>query len=576
MPVDVSIPDDLSACQKMLREVLAALAKRDREKAALQHQLEQLLRRIYGPRSERIESGGPTLFDSCPMPPEPPPSSKGDEPPVPQTRKKKKPKPHGRKPLPKDLPRRREEHPLTEAEKLCPCCGTPRIQLGEQTSEQLEYVPASMRVVEHVRPTMACLACLKKMELAPSMDAPEAASARQADSAASIGAESSPAAAMMSPTAPPTVISPITPATVIAMQTYQLIYTVPMPKQPIAKGLAAPSLLAHIITSKFVDHLPLYRQEKIFARQGVEISRSTMGGWLAECAALCTPLYELMKGRVLKSRVIHNDDTPVPVLAPKTGKTKTGRLWASVGDQANPYNVFNYTTDRSRDGPEEFFKEYKGWLQVDAYSGYEGLFRTGDIREAACWAHARRKFFEAQTTDAARSCWMLGLIRGLYEVEDEVAKIDDEAAKAGYRRQHARPQLRQIKKWLKTNKDQVLPKSPMGEAITYALNNWRALNRYILFGFLSIDNNAAERTLRGIAIGRKNYLFFGSDTGGRTAAVLYSLVSTCQRLGINPWAYLSDALTRLPELPAERLGELLPDVWARTQRVQSELPTQHS
>jgi hypothetical protein len=302
----------------------------------------------------------------------------------------------------------------------------------------------------------------------------------------------------------------------------------------------------------------------------VDISRSTLSDWMAQCAELCTPLYELMKQRVLKSRVIHNDDTPVPVLAPKTGKTKTGRLWASVGDAANPYNVFNYTTDRSRDGPEQFFKGYKGWLQVDAYSGYEGLFTTGDIREVACWAHARRKFYDARTTDAERSHVILGMIRGLYEVEDEVAKIADEAAKSRYRRQHSRPLLIKIKRLLKPYKDQVLPKSPIGEAIGYALNNWRALNRYVLFGFLSIDNNVAERTLRGIAIGRKNYLFLGSDAGGNTAAVLYSLVSTCERHGIDPWAYLRDALTRLPELPAERLEDLLPDVWAKAQRAQSE------
>ncbi len=566
MPLDVSIPDDLSACQRMLRELLAVLAKRDRENASLQHRLEQLLRRIYGPRSERMAGDGPTLFDSCAPPPEPPPAEI-DEPPVPESPRKKKKKPHGRKPLPKDLPRRRQEHPLTEAEKLCPCCGKPRIQLGEQTSEQLEFIPASLRVIEHVRPTMACLACLHQAELAPA-GVPAAVPVAEVPVAAPVGDESPTGAAIISPTA--LVVPPTVPEHVIAMATHQLIYTVPMPKQPIAKGLAGPGLLAHIIVSKFVDHLPLYRQQKIFARQGVDISRSTMGGWLAECAELCTPLYLLMKKRVLQSRVIHNDDTPVPVLAPKSGKTKTGRFWTSVGDAANPYNVFNYTTDRTRDGPEEFFKGYKGWLQVDAYSGYEGLFVTGAIREAACWAHARRKFFEAQTTDAARSCWMLGMIRGLYEVEDEVAKIEDEAAKARYRRQHARPQLRQIKKWLKEHKEKVLPKSPIGEAINYALNNWRALNRYVLFGFLSIDNNVAERALRGIAIGRKNYLFLGSDAGGRTAAVLYSLVSTCQRHGIDPWAYLRDILTRLPELPSERLEDLLPDVWAKAQRAQSE------
>jgi transposase len=564
MPLDLSIPDNLSDCQRLLCEVWATLKLRDRELAGVQHRLELLLRRVYGPRSERYEVGGPTLFDSCPTPPEPPPPSEPAEPPIPELPKKKRKTPHGRKPLPKDLPHHRREHEPTEAEKLCPCCGKPRMQLGEQTSEQLEYIPASLRVIVHVRPTFACVECLRKAELAPA--APEVVEPSSAPAAA----ESSPAAPMMNGTAPLMVVPPTIPSDVIEMHTHQLIYTVPMPKQPIAKGLAGPGLLAHIITSKFVDHLPLYRQEKIFARQGVDISRSTMSDWMAQCAELCTPLYELMKQRVLKSRVIHNDDTPVPVLAPKTGKTKTGRLWASVGDAANPYNVFNYTADRTRDGPEQFFKGYKGWLQVDAYSGYEGLFRTGDIHESACWAHARRKFYDARSTDAERSHVVLGMICGLYEVEDEVVKIVDEAAKSRYRRQHARPLLIKIKRLLKQYKDQVLPKSPIGDAIGYALNNWRALNRYVLFGFLSIDNNVGERALRGIAIGRKNYLFLGSDAGGNTAAVLYSLVSTCERHGIDPWAYLRDALTRLPELPAERLEELLPDVWANAQRAQSE------
>ena len=272
----------------------------------------------------------------------------------------------------------------------------------------------------------------------------------------------------------------------------KLIVTAPLPKQPITKGLAGPGLLAHIITSKYVDHLPLYRLESIFGRQGVDISRQTMSDWLAECAQLFTPLYELMKRRVLQSRVVHNDDTPVPVQQPGKGKTKTGRLWVSLGDAANPYTVFNYTPDRCRDGPEQFFRGYKGYLQVDAYSGYECLFGTGDIVEVACWAHARRKFFEAKTSDEWRSHLMLGMIRGLYEVEDEVAKLDDEAAKVYYRQQHAKPLLDKIEKWLQEHKDQVLPKSPMGEAIGYARNNWAALNRYIDVGYLSIDNNAGR------------------------------------------------------------------------------------
>jgi hypothetical protein len=299
-----------------------------------------------------------------------------------------------------------------------------------------------------------------------------------------------------------------------------------------------------------------------------------MCDWLAACAVLFTPLYQRMKQRVLQSRVIHNDDTPVPVQAPKTGKTSTGRLWVSVGEAAHPYIIFNFTMDRSRDGPQAFFQGYKGTLQVDAYSGYEGLFVTGDILEAACWAHVRRKFFEAKTTDESRSHAMLGMIRCLYLSEREVAKLADETAKVHYRQAHARPVLTQIDTWLKQNKDQVLPKSPMGEAIGYALNNWLALNRYIDFGYLAIDNNPAERALRMIAIGRKNYLFLGSEAGGTTAAVLYSLVSTCKQHGIDPYAYLRDALTRLPTLPAERLDELLPDVWAKAQRAQIDtLPT---
>jgi transposase len=435
--------------------------------------------------------------------------------------------------LAKDLRRQLQEHDLTEAEKLCPCCHKPRVRIGEQTSEQLAYVPASMHVIVHVRPTYACQECLRNGEMA----------------------------------------EPAVPAANVELLPKAkgpLIITAPMPKQPIPKGLADAGLLAHIITSKFVDHLPLYRLERIFGRQGVDISRKTMSDWLKACGKLFTPLYELLTRRVLQSRVIHNDDTPLPVQAKKTGKTKTGRLWDSVGDAANPYTVFHYTPNRSGDWPAEFFKGYKGYLQVDAYTGYESLFTSGDIIEAACWAHVRRKFFEAKTTDELRSHLMLAMIRGLYKVEDEVAKLDDEAAKVFYRQQHAKPLLDKIEQWLRENQDQVLPKSPLGEAIGYARNNWTALNRYIDVGYLSIDNNAAERALRAVAIGRKNYLFAGSDAGGRTVAIMYSLVSTCKRHGIDPWAYLRDALARLPELPPEQLDQLLPDVWAKTQRQQIE------
>jgi transposase len=555
MPLSVDMPPDIAGCQCLIQELLKTLDARDRELAATHHRLEQLLRRLYGPRSERFDPNQPSLFDQCPLPPEPAPPAKLDEP-APAARRKKK-KGHGRRPLPKDLPRKRQVHELTEAEKLCPCCQKPRILIGEQTSEQLEYIPASMRVIEHVRPTYACQECLRKAEMSEPTE-PTSPSVAAASSVESLPVEQT----------LETRLPPAPDARPLAKM--QLIITAPMPKQPIPKGLAGPGLLAHIITSKFVDHLPLYRLESIFGRQGIDISRKTMSDWLAACAKLFEPLYDLMTLLVLQSRVIHNDDTPVPVQAKKTGKTKTGRLWSSLGDAAHPYNIFNYTPDRCRDGPEKFFEGYKGFLQVDAYSGYEGLFISGDIREVACWAHVRRKFFEAQTTDEWRSHLMLAMIRGLYKVEDEVDKISDEADKVRYRSTHARPLLIRIKKWLKKHKDQVLPKSPLGEAIGYALNNWRALNRYTIAGYLSIDNNPAERSLRGVAIGRKNYLFFGSDAGGKTAAILYSMVGTCKRHGLDPWAYLRDALTRLPELPAERLGELLPDEWAKVQRAQIE------
>jgi len=558
MPLDASLSDNPVVLQGTVRELLETVEQLDRKLAAAEHRIEHLLRRLYGQRSERFDPGQPTLFDQFPPPPDPP-AVQPTDPVAPESPKKKKHTPHGRKPLPPHLPRRQKIHEPTEAEKTCPCCQQPRVQIGSETSEQLEYQPASLFVVEHIRPTLACPACLKKAEL--SQAAPVVESAPTQPAVDEPARTESPLEAWL---------PPVLPEIPIEVPPGVLIMTVPMPKQPIPKGLPGPGLLAHIITSKFADHLPLYRQEAIFARQGVEVSRKTMSDWLAVCARLLTPLYELMTQRVLRSRVINNDDTTVPVLAPKTGKTKTGRLWVSVGDCLNRYIVFNYTPDRSRDGPNTFFKSYKGFLQVDAYTGYEELFVGGNIREAACWAHARRKFFEAKTSDEARSHLMLGMIRALYKVEENAAELTDEAEIVRYRRTHARPLLVKIKKWLKENKVHVLPKSPMAEAIGYALNNWRALNRYTLFGFLAIDNNLAERELRAVAIGRKNWMFAGSDAAGQTAAILYSFVSTCKHLGIEPWAYLRDVLTRLPELPPERLEELLPDVWAKDQRKQIE------
>jgi hypothetical protein len=351
--------------------------------------------------------------------------------------------------------------------------------------------------------------------------------------------------------------------------------TAPRPAQGVARCLAAPGLLAHVIVSKFADHLPLYRLEQMFARHGVALARQTLCDWLARSAELLTPLCQLMIQQVLQSRVVQTDDTPVPVQDDTRDGTRTGRVWLYHGDGEHPYLVYQYSPNREQQWPLAVLKDYAGFVQADAYGGYDQLFASGRIEEVACWAHARRKFFDAQKTDPERALYVLGAIRQLYAVEkrarQEQARLDlpraaYETLRQRWRQEQSVPVLTTLCHWLRGQQGQVLPKSPIGEAISYARNQWDALLRYTTHGFLEIDNNAAERALRPIAVGRKNYLFFGSDVGGATAAVLYSLVQTCKHLGIEPWRYLRDVLERMPTHPPERLEELLPDRWAEAQR----------
>jgi len=289
-----------------------------------------------------------------------------------------------------------------------------------------------------------------------------------------------------------------------------------------------------------------------------------MCDWMRECADLVSPLYELMKERVLASKAVQTDDTPVPVLDPDLPRTRTGRIWTYVGDDEHPYTVYDYTPNRSRDGPEEFLKEFRGYLQADAYSGYDHFYKEPErgIDEVACWAHARRRFYEAQSSDLMRSTVMLAYIRLLYDVEREAReqKLKGEARRV-LRQEKSKPILDDIRIYLEREQPQVLPKSPEGEAIAYTLSNWKALIRYCDDGDLEIDNNRAERSLRGIAVGRRNWTFYGSDNGGRTAAVLTSLIATCKGQGIDPFAYLRDLFERISAHPKGRLGELLPDQW---------------
>jgi transposase len=501
------LPDDVPTLKAMVRELLATIAELRLTVGAQQRRIDDLTRRLYGRKSERLPDVPPSSPD--PLPPDPPLVDTPARLPG-----------HGRKPLPAHLPRERVEHDLTDAEKACPGCGGPRVRIGAQTCEQLDYRPASLVVIEHARPTYACPDCSRSSD--------------PADGAA------------------PT------------------ITTAAGPSRLIDKGLPGPGLLAHVVTAKYADHLPLYRLEGILARHGVTVARSTMGDWVAAVADWLRPLTARMAASLLQSRVVQTDDTPVPVLEPGSKKTRTGHLWVYLGDGDHPYAVFDYTATYTGDGPRKFFGGYAGYIQADALKQYDALFTPPKGKaaepphprptEVGCWAHARRKFFEARGSDPPRAHEALARIRGLYDVEDRARDFDG-ARRAELRLRESVPALAALFGWLLAQRPQVLPKSPMGLAIRYALSNRCALESYAGTGFLAIDNNASERALRGVAVGRKNYLFAGSDRGGATAAVLYSVVGSCRRLAIDPFVYLRDALTRLPTLEAEQLDELLPDRW---------------
>lgn len=528
----VVIPDDLATCQALLRQLHEALHKAQRQNEQLQHRLLQLLKARFGPRADRMDPAQMLLTfatEVLAQPEKPAAPDPAAARPAEKTPSSKNG--HGRRRLPADLPRTQVVHDLTDEEKRCPCCGEDRTRIGQETSEQLEYEPAKLFVIEHVRPTYACTKCEGNVQ------------------------------------------------------------TAVKPLQPIDKGLAGPSLLAHVVTAKYSDHLPLYRQEEILGRSGQKIPRSTTCGWMASGAALVRPLVGLMNTLVLQSAVIHTDDTVVPVLDPQRDKTREARLWVYAGDRHHPYIVFDYTPTRNRDGPAAFFGKYAGYIQADAFAGYDHLFKPkGDAApvatEVACWAHARRKFVESQSSDSLRAHTAAAMIRLLYEIEreaqgqaevelEEIAAngmVDDraremrlgdllEAARLGLRREKAVPRLAQIREWLDAQQRQVLPRSPMGQAIGYCLSNWTALTRYTDSGILNIDNNIAENAIRPIVLGRKNWLFAGSDNGGRTGATLASLVASAKRHGLDPYAYLRDVFTRIAATPIAELEQFLPDRW---------------
>ena len=589
------LPDDVAVLKNMILELMATLQQRSRDHEALKHRLDLLLRRLYGPRTERVAPNQPSLFpDDEPGQDKPPPPigtpGEGEG----EAKPKRKCRPHGRRRLPEHLPRVVQHHKLTEAERLCMRCGRPRGEIGTEKSEQLDYKPASLWVIEHVVHKYACPCCSKTPQPTPAPLESEATPGQEPSSSpegeAMPGPEPTPTPTP-TPTpetgtgaaAAPTESTPtqglITSATEPAPP--PLVGTVisaAKPAAPIAKGLPGPGLLAHLIVSKYVDHLPLYRLEHIYERQGVFLSRSTLCDWLIACGRLLRPLYDVLVLRMLLSRALHTDDTPVKLQDPKTHLLSTARLWAYLGDLSHPFNVFDFTLNRKRDGPQQFLAGYRGYLHADAFSGYDGLYlpdpRTAEARivEVACNAHARRKFYEARGSDDLRSHQALGYYRQLYALEGGAKDFSD-AQRLQMRQELSLPILEQFHTWLEAQRPAVLPKSPTAEALGYALNNWTALVRYTEAGYLAIDNNAAEREMKRIAIGRKNWLFVGSPQGGRTAAVLMTFASTCRRLNVEPWAYLQDVLTRLPTTPTERLSELAPDRWQAARQAKAATPS---
>jgi transposase len=573
------LPDDVATLQDMVRELLASLRQQQHNYEALRHQIDLLLRRLYGPRTERFDPSQLLLFEE--------PASPADTTaPLPDEAiaesASRRCRPHGRRRLPDKLPREVRHHELPEAARLCATCGQKRIDIGVDKSEQLEYRPASLLVIEHVVHKYVCPCCSRqstdgrKPSDAPGPQAgslpspqPQAASETPVAMPAGETMTSQPEPENPNEQLKPLIEASPTPTSAAAAEEPSpIVIAASKPASPIAKGLPGPGLLAHLIVSKHTDHLPLHRLERIYERQGVFIPRSTLCDWLAASAALLRPLYDLMVRVVLQSRALHTDDTTVKMQDPRTHRLSTARLWVYLGDVDHPYNFFDFTVNHRRDGPQQFLADYQGYLHADAFSGYDGLYlpnagtATPRIIEVACNAHARRKFYETRSSDALRSHQALAYYRQLYELERSAQRNGfDDTQRLQMRQELSLPILTRFQQWLESQRADVLPKSPLGEALGYALKNWTALVRYTEAGFLAIDNNVAEREMKRIAIGRKNWLFVGSQKGGQTAAVLFSFTSTCQRLGVEPWAYLQDVLTRLPETNAGQLGDLLPDHW---------------
>jgi transposase len=519
----VDLPDDSESLREM---VLSLLEEREREKRRaekeaqraddlhgenlrLQLELERFKKWYYGPRADRLQSSGDlaqlllNFFEELerkPIHPDDiPPHAEPEE----DLRRVKRRR--GRRHLAnfENLPVTTHVYELSAKERTCACCGVERKEIGAEESWQVEYLPGHFERIHHVRKKYACLGCESHG------DNPR-----------------------------------------IEMAT--------KPETAISKGMAGPGLLAYIVTSKFSDYLPLYRLEDIFARQGFEISRATQSVWCGDVADLVEPLYELMAERVRSSHVVATDDTIMPMLS--KGKAANARMWVYVGDDAHPYNIFDFTLHRGRDGPKYFLKDYRQVLLADAYGGYNGVVAGNEIVRAGCWSHARRKIIEAEKTAPEIAREAVDIVRVLYAVEREARDLSV-AERLQLRLAQSAPELARLREKLLLWKEQLLPKHPMAEAVNYALGQWHELNVFCSDGAVAIDNNVSEREMKRVVLNRKNSLFVGNPRGGRTAAILASLTSTCRRHDVDPQLYLTQLLINLSQVRGSELPNWLPDQW---------------
>ena len=500
-----SLPDDIAALKRIIAEMARDAVSAQAEIAKLKFQLARYRRAEFGRSSEKLareveqlELAIETLeTDQAERLATASPAVAAM---VEAAVEAQKP---ARRPLPEHLPREEVLHPAACA---CPHCGGALRRIGEEVTETLDYVPGRFKVIRHVREKLSCRTC----------------------------------------------------DTVIAA---------PAPDHAIARGRAGAGLLAHIAVSKYDDHLPLYRQAEIFAREGVSLETSTLSGWVGATAAALKPLVDALAAEVMRSETLHVDDTPVPVLAPGTGKTKTGRLWTYVRDERPfagsrpPAALFCYSPDRKGEHPQAHLQDFCGVIHADGYAGFKELFAGNRITEAACWAHVRRKFFDVHAATASPIAKeALDRIGDLYKVEKTIAGLPPDV-RHRERQERSKPIAEALAAWAEAALRRLSRKSELAKAFRYMRSRWKALLRCFDDGRLALDNNPAERALRCVAIGRKNYLFAGSDAGGDRAAAIYSLIETAKLNGRNPQHYLADVLARIADHPARQIADLLPWNW---------------